>query len=100
MRLRWNGEVKKLIAGMGLFLAAILVIANLGIGIFRNQMRREYTALAAGILENMEQATEGMASEIAFAAEQGIEVRFMEPEELEGGGAYGDGAGADASDGE
>lgn len=56
MRLRWNGEVKKLIAGMGLFLAAILVIANLGIGIFRNQMRREYTALAAGILENMEQA--------------------------------------------
>ena len=31
---------------------------------------------------------------------EGIEVRFMEPEELEGGGAYGDGAGADASDGE
>lgn len=46
------------------------------------------------------EATEGMASEIAFAVEHGIEVRFMEPEELEGGGAYGDGAGADASDGE
>ena len=46
------------------------------------------------------EATEGMASEIAFAVERGIGVRFMEPEELEGGGAYGDGAGADASDGE
>lgn len=46
------------------------------------------------------EATEGMASEIAFAVEQGIGVRFMEPEELEGGGAYGDGACADASDGE
>ena len=46
------------------------------------------------------ETTEGMASEIAFAVEQGIGVRFMEPEELEGGGVYGDGAGADASDGE
>ena len=46
------------------------------------------------------EATEGMASEIAFAVEQGIEIRFMEPEDREGGGAYGDGAGADASDGE
>ena len=46
------------------------------------------------------EATEGMASEIAFAVEHGIEVRFMEPESMEGGGAYGDGAGADASDGE
>ena len=41
------------------------------------------------------EATEGMASEIAFAMEQGKEIRFME-----GGGADGDGAGADASDGE
>lgn len=41
------------------------------------------------------EATEGMALEIASAAEQGKEIRFME-----GGSAHGDGAGADASDGE
>lgn len=56
MKLRWNEEIKKLIVSLGLFLAAALVLGNLGIGIFRNQMRREYTALAAGILENMQQA--------------------------------------------
>lgn len=56
MRLRWNEEIKKLIVSLGLFLAAALVLGNLGIGIFRNQIRREYTALAAGILENMQQA--------------------------------------------
>lgn len=39
------------------------------------------------------EVTEGMASEIASATEQGKEIRFME-----GGGAYGDGAGADTSD--
>ena len=46
------------------------------------------------------EATEGMASEIAFAAEHGIEVRFMEPEGMEGGNGHGDGAGFDAFDGE
>ena len=46
------------------------------------------------------EATEGMASEIAFAAEHGVEVRFMEPEGMEGGSGHGDGAGFDASDGE
>lgn len=56
MRLRWNEEIKKLIVSLSLFLAAALVLGNLGIGIFRNQIRREYTALAAGILENMQQA--------------------------------------------
>ena len=55
MRLRWNDEIKKLILSLGLFSAVILILGNLGIGIFRNQMRREYTALAAGILENMQQ---------------------------------------------
>lgn len=46
------------------------------------------------------EATEGMASEIAFAVEHGVEVRFMEPEDTEGGSGHGDGAGFDASDGE
>ncbi len=46
------------------------------------------------------EATEGMASEIAFAAEHGIGVRFMEPEGMEGGNGHGDGAGFDAFDGE
>lgn len=41
-----------------------------------------------------------MASEIAFAAEHGIGVRFMEPEDMEGGSGHGDGAGFDAFDGE
>ncbi len=56
MRLRWNEEIKKLFVGMGLFLAAVLLLGNLGVGIFRNQTRREYTALAAGILENVQQS--------------------------------------------
>lgn len=41
------------------------------------------------------EATEGMASEIAFATERGKEIRFME-----GGCAHGAGDGADTSDGE
>lgn len=56
MRLRWNGEIKKLIMSLGLFLVAALVLGNLGIGIFRHQMRREYTIMAAGIMDNMQQA--------------------------------------------
>lgn len=56
MELRWNEEIKKLIISLGMFLAAALALGNLGVGIFRNQMRREYTALAAGILENVQQA--------------------------------------------
>ncbi len=56
MRLKWNEELKKLVLGLGLFLAAGVLLANLGLGIFRNQMRREYTILAAGILENVRRA--------------------------------------------
>lgn len=56
MRLRWNEELKKLVFGMGLFLAAAVLLANLGMGVFKNQMRREYTALAAGVLENVRRA--------------------------------------------
>lgn len=56
MRLRWNEEIRKLILGMALFLAVTLVLGNLGIGSFCNQMRQEYTALAAGILDNMRQS--------------------------------------------
>lgn len=56
MRLRWNEEIKKLILCMGLFLTVTLVLGNLGVAGFRNQMRREYTALAAGILEKMRQS--------------------------------------------
>lgn len=53
MKLRWNEELKKLILGLAVFLVAAILLANLGLGAFRNQMRREYTALAAGILENV-----------------------------------------------
>mgnify|MGYP001029709878 FL=1 len=56
MILRWNEEIKKLIVSLGLFLAAVLILGNMGIGLFRNQTRREYTALAAGILENIRQS--------------------------------------------
>lgn len=56
MRLRWNEEIKKLFVGLGIFLAAVLLLGNLGVGIFRNETRREYTALAAGILENVQQS--------------------------------------------
>lgn len=63
MKLRWNEEIKKLILGLGLFLIAAIVLANLGLHIFRNQMRREYTALAAGILENVRQTYPQVAEE-------------------------------------
>lgn len=54
MKLRWNEELKKLILRLAVFLAAAILLANIGLGAFRNQMRREYTALAAGILENVQ----------------------------------------------
>ncbi|MCM1120895.1 MAG: HAMP domain-containing histidine kinase [bacterium] len=56
MRLRWNDEIRKLILRMGLFLVVTLVLGNLGISSFCNQMRREYTTLAAGILESLRQS--------------------------------------------
>lgn len=56
MRLKWNGELKKLILWLGLFLTVAILLANLGLIFFRNRMRREYTILAAGILENVQQA--------------------------------------------
>ena len=48
--------MKKLILWLGLFLTAAILLANLGLAFFRNGMRREYTILAAGILENVRQA--------------------------------------------
>lgn len=78
MRLRWNGEIKKLIVRLGMFLAAVLALGNLGIGVFRNQMRREYTALAAGILENMQRAYPQLPEDELL--------RLLErPESVEGG---------------
>ena len=53
MKLRWNEELKKLILMLAVFLVAAILLANIGMGAFRNQMRREYTVLAAGILENV-----------------------------------------------
>lgn len=53
MKLRWNEELKKLILMLAVFLVAIILLANISLGAFRNQMRREYTVLAAGILENV-----------------------------------------------
>jgi len=66
MKLRWNGELKKLILGLGGFLIAAVLLANVGLGIFRNQMRREYTALAAGLLENARQAYPQVSEEELF----------------------------------
>lgn len=78
MRLKWNGEIKKLTVRLGLFLAAVLALGNLGIGVFRNQMRREYTALAAGILENMQRAYPQLPEDELM--------RLLErPESVEGG---------------
>ncbi|MDE7223685.1 MAG: HAMP domain-containing histidine kinase [Acetatifactor sp.] len=54
MKLRWNDELKKLIISLTLFLVVVITLANVGMWAFRNQMRREYTALAAGILENVQ----------------------------------------------
>ncbi len=53
MRLRWNEEMKKLMLMMGLFLLTALVLGNLGISLYQNRMRREYTMFAAGIMENV-----------------------------------------------
>jgi len=44
------------------------------------------------------EATEGMAVEIAFATKNGKEIRFMEPEVMEGRCADEDGYGADTAD--
>lgn len=41
MRLRWNEELKKLIRGVILFLVAAVLLANLGLGVFKNRMRRD-----------------------------------------------------------
>lgn len=73
MKLRWNEELKKLVLGLAVFLAAAILLANIGLGAFRNQMRREYTALAAGILENVRreypQVTEERLFELLKAPE-------------------------------
>ncbi len=53
MKLRWNEELKKVLLCLCIFVALSLVLLNLGLGIFRNQMRRDYTTLAAGVLENV-----------------------------------------------
>lgn len=66
MKLRWNEELKKLILGLAVFLIAAILLANLGLGIFRNQMRREYTALAAGLLENVRQVYPHVSEEELF----------------------------------
>lgn len=66
MKLRWNEELKKLILGLAVFLVAVILLANLGLGVFRNQMRREYTALAAGILENVRREYPQTAEEELF----------------------------------
>ena len=44
------------------------------------------------------EATEGMAVEIAFAMKNGKEIRFMEPEVMEGGCSDGDGHGSNTAD--
>lgn len=66
MKLRWNEELKKLILGLAVFLVAAILLANLGLGVFRNQMRREYTALAAGIMENVRREYPQAAKEELF----------------------------------
>lgn len=78
MRLRWNGEIKRLTGCLVLFLAAALALGNLGVGIFRNQMRREYTALAAGIMENMQRSYPQIPEEELF--------RLLETPESTGSG--------------
>jgi Signal transduction histidine kinase len=81
MRLRWNEELKKLIRGVVLFLVAAVLLANLGLGVFKNRMRRDYTALAAGVLENVRQAYPQVSEEQLFrlldvpgATEEGWEI--------------------------
>ncbi len=78
MKLRWNEELKKLILGLVIFLTTAILLANLGLGIFRNQMRREYTALAAGLLENVLQVYPQVSEEELF--------RLLEVPELTGEG--------------
>ncbi len=50
MRLCWNDEIKKLAAGMLLFMTAGLLLGNIGMEWCKNQMRREYTLLAGSVL--------------------------------------------------
>ncbi len=50
MRLSWNDEIKKLAAGMLLFMTAGLLLGNIGMEWCKNQMRREYTLLAGSVL--------------------------------------------------
>lgn len=80
MKLRWNEELKKLILGLAVFLVAAILLANLGLGVFRNQMRREYTALAAGIMENVRR-------EYPQAAEEELFQLLKTPESTEEGEA-------------
>ncbi len=50
---RWNGEMKRLAAKLFLFAATGLILANIGIGLYQNRMRREHTRFAGAVLEQV-----------------------------------------------
>lgn len=66
MGIRWNEELKRFARGLCLFAAAAVLAGNVGIGIFRDRMRREYDTLAAGILERVAQAYPQVTEEELF----------------------------------
>lgn len=61
-------------------------------------MSKRLITVRSGKEEIQMEVTEGMAVEIAFATKNGKEIRFMEPEVMEGGCSDGDGHGGDTAD--
>lgn len=55
-RFRWNSEIKLLAVKMVLFAAVGLILANVGMSFYKNQMRRDHTQFAGAVLEQVLEA--------------------------------------------
>lgn len=56
VRFRWNGEMKLLAVRLVLFAAVGLILGNVGIAFYKNQMRRAHTQFAGAVLEQVLEA--------------------------------------------
>lgn len=54
--MRWNREVRKLTIKLSLILTAGLLAANMGLGIYRSHMRKEYDFFLASVFANVKAA--------------------------------------------
>lgn len=53
IKLRWNGELKRLLIGMILFLTLGIAAGNIGMAVCQNRMRRENIQFMGGVLEQV-----------------------------------------------